>query len=156
MPFIVAVLVMLVGIVGTLLPSMPGLPLIWLAMLVYGFVENFTEMTAGFLTATLVVVIVTQVAEQYARAWGAKRYGAGRAGTWGAVIGSIAGLFFMPIGLVVGPFIGAMAFELAAGRSSKEAIRAGVGGLVGVLGSVAVNFIIALTLTLAFVLKVLI
>ena len=152
--FVIALLVMLVGVVGTLIPAIPGIPLIYVAMLVYGFVEGFAEMTPTFLVLTLVVVVATQVAEHYAKAWGAQKYGAGRAGTWGAVIGSIVGIFFMPLGLILGPFLGAMLFELVAGRPTKEALKAGWGGLVGVLGSVVVNFIVALGLTLAFVLKV--
>ncbi len=152
--FVVAVLVMLVGVAGTFIPAIPGMPLIWLAMLGYGLVEGFREMTPWFLAVTFIVVVLSQVAEHYAKAWGAKRYGAGKAGTWGAVIGSIAGLFFMPVGLVLGPFLGALIGELLAGRSAEEALRAGWGGLVGVLGSVVVNVIFAITLTIAFILKV--
>lgn len=151
---VIALAVMLAGVVGTFLPALPGLPLIWVAMLGYGFYEGFREMTPAFLVITLLVVAATQVAEHYARAWGAKGYGAGKAGAWGAVIGSIAGLFFMPIGLVLGPFLGAMIAELIAGRPGEEALKAGVGGLVGVLGSVVVNVIVALSLTLAFILKI--
>lgn len=154
--FIIALMVMLVGVIGTFLPTMPGLPVIWLAMLGYGLFEGFREMTPTFLVVTLLVVAATQVAEHYARAWGAQRFGAGRAGAWGAVVGSIVGLFFMPLGLVLGPFLGAMLFELVAGRPGQEALRAGVGGLVGMLGSVVVNVIVALSLTIAFILKVLI
>lgn len=152
--FIVAILVMIAGIAGTFIPAIPGMPLIWLAMLGYGVVEGFREMRPWFLVTTLIVVILSQVAEHYAKAWGAKRYGAGKAGTWGAVIGSIAGLFFMPIGLILGPFLGALIGELLAGRSTEEALKAGWGGLVGVLGSVVVNVIFAITLTLAFIFKV--
>jgi len=154
--FVVAVAVMVLGVLGTLIPALPGLPLIFLAMLGYGVVEGFREMTAAFLIVSLLVVVLTQVAEHYARAWGARRFGAGKAGAWGAVVGSIVGLFFMPLGLVLGPFLGATLFELIAGRSGGEAVRAGVGGLVGVLGSVAVNLVVALGLTVAFVVKVLI
>lgn len=154
--FVVALLVMVAGVAGTVVPAIPGLPLIWIAMLVYGIVEGFKEMTPFFLAVALVVVILAQVAEHYARAWGAKKYGAGKAGTWGAVIGSIVGLFFMPIGLLLGPFLGAMLGELLVGKSGQEALRAGWGGLVGMLGSVVVNVVLALTLTIAFVLKVLI
>ncbi len=154
--FVIAVVVMLAGVVGTFIPALPGLPVVFLAMLVYGFVEGFREITPGFLVVALLVVIATQVAEHYARAWGAKRFGAGRAGAWGAVIGSIVGLFFMPVGLLLGPFLGALLFELFAGRSGGEAVKAGFGGLVGVLGSVVVNVMVALGLTVAFVVKVLI
>ena len=62
----------------------------------------------------------------------------------------------MPLGLLLGPFLGALLFELVAGRSGSEAVKAGFGGLVGVLGSVVVNVVVALGLTVAFVAKVLI
>lgn len=152
--FILAVVLMLVGVAGTLMPALPGLPLIWLTMLGYGAVEGFQEMDAQFLTITLVVVAISFISEHYAKAWGARRFGAGRAGAWGAVIGSIVGLFFMPIGLVLGPFLGALLAELMAGRPASEAVRAGWGGLIGVLGSVVVNVVLALSLTVAFVIKV--
>lgn len=153
--FVVAVVVMLVGVVGTLIPAMPGLPVVFLAMLGYGLFDRFREITPGFLVVALLVVAATQVAEHYARAWGARRFGAGRPGAWGAVIGSVVGLFFMPLGLLLGPFLGALVFELFAGRSGGEAVKAGFGGLVGVLGSVVVNLIVALGLTVAFIVKVL-
>lgn len=152
---VTAILVMLVGVAGTFVPALPGLPLIWLAMLGYGFVEGFQEITWPFLIIALLVVILAQVAEYYSRALGARKFGASRAGTWGAVIGSLVGLFFMPIGLVVGPFLGALVAELIAGRQTHEALKAGIGGLVGVLGSMVVNIILAVGLTLAFVLTVL-
>lgn len=152
--FVIALVVMLVGVVGTFIPALPGIPIIWLAMLGYGFYEGFQEMSVTFLVITLLVVLATQVAEHYARAWGAQKFGAGKAGAWGAVIGSIVGIFFMPIGLVLGPFLGALLFELIAGRSGEEAFRAGIGGMVGVLGSVVVNVIVAIGLVLSFVLKV--
>lgn len=153
--FAVALLVMLVGVAGTLIPALPGIPLIWLAMLGYAWVEGFQEITWTFLLIALAVVALSQVAEYYSRALGAKKFGASRAGTWGAVLGSLAGLFFMPIGLLVGPFVGALLGELISGRRTDEAIKAGIGGVIGVLGSVVVNFILALGLVTAFVLSVL-
>ncbi len=89
------------------------------------------------------------------RAWGARRYGAGQAGTWGAVIGALAGLFFLPLGLLLGPFLGALIGELWAGRSLEDSVRAGWGGLLGTLGSIVVKFAVAVAMTIAFVSKVL-
>lgn len=154
LPILLAVLVMLVGVAGTLMPALPGLPLIWLTMLGYGWYEGFQAMTIGFLGWTLALVVAAGLAEHYARAWGAKRFGATRAGTWGAVIGSIVGLFFMPVGLFLGPFLGALIAELAGGRSMNEAAKVGWGSLIGVLGGVAVNFVLALALLVAFLIKV--
>lgn len=152
---VVAALVMLAGVAGTILPSIPGLPLIWLAALAYGYYEGFESITWSYLGWTLAIVIAAAVAEHYARAWGAKRFGAGSRGAWGAVIGSVIGLFFMPIGLVLGPFLGAALFELIGGRPWNEAARAGWGGLIGVLGGIVVNFILALTLFVSFLWKAL-
>lgn len=152
---VVALAVMIAGLAGTFVPAIPGLPLIWLAMLGYGAVEGFRAMTPGFLVIALILVIGSQAAEHYARAWGAKRWGAGRAGIWGAVIGSIAGLFFPPIGLILGPFLGAALFELLAGRNTGEALRAGWGGVIGVLSSVVINVLLALSMIVAFLWKVL-
>lgn len=147
---ILASIVMLVGIVGTLLPALPGLPLIWLTALLYGWYEGFTAITWGYLGWTLAVVIGAQVAEHYARAWGAKRFGASRWGSWGAVLGSIVGLFFVPIGLVLGPFLGAALAEMMVGRPWSEAARAGWGGVLGVLGGVLINFLLAVGLFISF------
>lgn len=153
--FVIALLVMLVGVAGTLVPALPGIPLIWLAMLAYAWVEGFQEITWTFLLIALLVAVFSQVAEYYSRALGAKKFGASRAGTWGAVLGSLVGLFFMPVGLLVGPFVGALVAEMISGRKTDEAIRAGVGGVIGVLGSVVVNFILAVGLVVAFALSVL-
>ncbi|MDF2631182.1 MAG: hypothetical protein K0R39_5013 [Symbiobacteriaceae bacterium] len=149
--FAIALVVMCIGILGTFLPALPGIPLIWVAMLGYALFEGFEDIGATFLVVTFLVVALTQVAEHYSRAWGAKKWGAGKAGAWGAVIGSIAGLFFMPIGLVLGPFLGAMVFELIAGRETKDAFKAGIGGLVGVLGSILINVIVGIGMVIAFI-----
>jgi len=153
--FIVAILVMLVGVVGTLLPALPGIPLIWLAMAGYGLVEGFEKMTPTFLAIAALVAGASLVGEHYAKAWSASKFGAGKAGSWGAVIGSIVGLFFMPIGLFLGPFLGALLGELLAGRNTRDALRAGWGGLLGVLGSVLMNVLVAIGLVIAFLIQVL-
>ncbi|HYG60140.1 MAG TPA: DUF456 domain-containing protein [Symbiobacteriaceae bacterium] len=152
--FGLALVVMVAGIVGTFFPMVPGIPIIWGAMLVYGLVERFQDITPTYLVITFLVMLGLQVAEHYARAWGATKFGASKAGAWGAVLGSIAGMFFMPIGLVLGPFLGVLIFELLSGRPAKEAVKAGWGGVVGVLGSVAMNVIVAIGLTLSFVIAV--
>lgn len=153
--FGVALLLMGVGIVGTVVPALPGIPLIWLTMLGFGVVDKFQRINGAFLAVLLAVTIAAEVADHLARVWGARRYGASRAGAWGAALGAIAGLFFLPLGLVVGPFLGALVGELLAGRSIKESVRAGWGGVVGTLGSVAMKVGIAVGMTVAFVVQVL-
>ncbi|MBO8141173.1 MAG: DUF456 family protein [Firmicutes bacterium] len=153
--FAVALVAMAAGVLGTVLPMLPGIPLIWLTMFLFGLVEGFERVDATFLGMSFAVVVASEVADHLARAWGARRYGAGKGGSWGAVIGALAGLFFLPLGLLIGPFLGALAGELLAGRSLPDSVRAGWGGLVGTLGSMAVKLAVAAGMTAAFVIKVL-
>lgn len=153
--FAFALLFMLLGVAGTVVPALPGLPLIWLAALGFGFVNGFERVDGTFLIILLVVTVAAEASDHLARVWGARRYGAGKAGAWGAVIGALVGLFFLPIGLIVGPFFGAFIGELLAGRTLVESVRAGWGGLIGTLGSMAVKFVVAWGMTIAFVVKVL-
>lgn len=153
--FIVSVIVMLIGVVGTVVPVLPGLPLVWLTMLVFGIIGKFERMDGTFLGIALFIVIVAEIADYATRAWGARRYGAGKAGAWGAIIGAFGGLFFLPVGLVLGPFLGALVAELLAGRTSDESIRAGWGGLIGTVGSIVIKITVAIGMTVAFIIKVL-
>ena len=150
-----AVLLMVVGALGTVVPVLPGLPLIWLAALGFALVDGFERVDGSFLGWLLLVTVAAEAADHLGRVWGARRYGAGKAGAWGAVIGALVGLFFLPVGLVLGPFLGALVGELLAGRTLPESVRAGWGGLVGTLGSLVVKFIVAMGMTVAFVVKVL-
>lgn len=149
--FWIILVVMVAGLAATFVPALPGLPIIWVASLVYAIATGFHPVGWVYLLLTGLVVLLVQVAEQLARAWGAKRFGASKWGTWGAVIGSLIGLFFMPFGLFLGPFLGALLAELIAGRSLAEATRAGWGGLVGVLGSVVINVLVGIGLIIGFI-----
>lgn len=151
---VVAVAVMVAGIVGTVVPMLPGLPLIWVTLLVFALVEGFDRVDGTFLGVTLLVTVAAEAGEYYVRAWGARRFRAGRAGAWGAVLGALAGLFFLPLGLVLGPFLGALTAELLSGRNLPQALRAGWGGLVGTLGFLPVKLALAIGMTVAFVLRV--
>ena len=124
-------------------------------MLVFGLVDKFQHIDGPFLGWLLAVAVAAEAADYWTRAIGARRYGARKAGARGAIIGGILGLFFLPLGLVLGPFLGALIGELLSGRSLDESVRAGWGGLLGTLGSMAVKFVIAVGMTIAFVVKVL-
>ncbi|MDR2140499.1 MAG: DUF456 domain-containing protein [Deltaproteobacteria bacterium] len=153
---ILAILVMLLGLAGSVLPILPGLPIIFGAYLGYGF---FTGWAAyGWLTMVIVGVLValSLVLDQLASIVGAKKFGAGKAGMIGSFIGAIVGLIFFNIpGLILGTFLGAALFELIfANRGKLAAFKAGIGALLGFLASSLFKFMLGVILILFFVFKV--
>jgi len=127
----------------SLVPLFPATLLLALATLLHELLVGFSELSLWDWAIFLLLIGLALVADNLAAAWGARRHGAGRAGVWGAVLGALAGgLLLGPLGLVLGPFLGAFAFELAAGRTGQDALRAGWGGVVGFFLSVGIKLLL--------------
>jgi uncharacterized protein YqgC (DUF456 family) len=149
-------LVMLAGLAGTLLPVVPGLPLMWLAMLGYGWFTGWQAYGLTALVVTGLVVLLSLVVDYAASAIGAKKFGASRAGLFGAVAGGILGLIFFSLpGLILGIFLGALVLELVISRRDLgAALTAGVGALLGFLAGSFFKFMLGLMLLGFFAVKV--
>ena len=113
--YILSALCMLVGLAGCILPMLPGPPLAWLGMLLLHFTDR-VDFTVTELVVSALVVIATVVLDYITPMIGTKKFGGGKYGNWGCMIGTVVGLFFMPLGLILGPFIGAVIGELIAGK----------------------------------------
>lgn len=130
--FSLAFLLLIGGIVGCVLPILPGAPLSYAGLLLLHFTGRGDFSTVQLVT-WLVVVIVLQVADYITPILGSKYSGGTDFGNRGCMAGTILGLFFMPWGLVLGPFLGAVVGEMLGGRDLPHAIRAGIGSLIGFL-----------------------
>ncbi|MGQ4659442.1 DUF456 family protein [Lysobacter sp. F6437] len=131
--YVLAGILILVGVAGTVLPALPGLPLVFGGMLLAAWAGGF-EQVGGWMLLLLGVLTVLSIGiDLLATAMGAKRVGASKLALVGAVVGTFAGLFFGPIGLLAGPFIGALAGELIHGREVRKAARVGFGTWLGIL-----------------------
>jgi uncharacterized protein YqgC (DUF456 family) len=131
-------LLLLLGIAGTLLPALPGPPLVFAGLLLAAWIDGFTRVGAGTLAACGVLGALTYAADFAAGALGARRMGASRRAVVGAAVGTLVGLFFGIPGLILGPFVGAVLGEYSARRSLGQAGRAGAGAWLGILlGTVA-------------------
>jgi uncharacterized protein YqgC (DUF456 family) len=130
---VLVLLIMGVGLAGSAIPGIPGPPLILAAAV--GHRIYFGPASVGNLVLGLLIglTLLALVLDYLASVAGARRLGATWRGLVGAALGAMIGCFFGPLGVVVGPFIGAVAFELAGGRELKEAGRAGLGALLGLL-----------------------
>ncbi|TBR13933.1 MAG: DUF456 domain-containing protein [Lysobacter sp.] len=129
---------MIVGIAGTILPALPGVPLIFGGMLLAAWADGFERVGWIMLTVLGLLTVISFGIDLAATAMGAKRVGASRLALLGAVIGTFAGLFFGPVGLFAGPFVGALLGELIARRGVSSgdvghATRVGFGTWMGIL-----------------------
>lgn len=145
--WLVAILLMAVGLIGTLLPVVPGALLILAAAVIHQIMLG-TEKSLGWwnVGALALLALLSYALEFGAGYFGAKRFGATKWGAFGATIGAIGGLFFPFPGLIVGPIVGAIAGELVAGKRLVSAGRAGWGTLLGNLAGMLGKLTIALVM----------
>lgn len=131
--FALALVLMLVGLAGAVLPALPGTPLIFAVAVGHRLLVGPSGAQTWVLVVLGLFAIVALGADYAATILGARKLGATRLGMVGAVVGGLAGLFFVPVGVLVGPFLGAFAFEYFGGREWKESARAGAGATLGLL-----------------------
>ncbi|MBD9480102.1 DUF456 domain-containing protein [Pseudoxanthomonas sp. PXM02] len=143
--YTLAVLLILVGIAGVILPALPGLPLVFAGMLLAAWAGDFQQIGWVTLVVLGLLTALSFAADIFSTAVGAQRVGASRKALWGTVIGTFAGLFFMPIGLFAGPFVGALVGELWHGRELGQAAKVGLGTWLGI----ALGVVLKLGLTFA-------
>ena len=129
---ILAAVFLFVGLLGCILPMLPGPPLAYAGMLLLHLTDK-VQFTTGQLLVWLLVVVATVVLDYVTPLLGSKYSGGSKWGERGCLVGTIAGLFFMPWGIVVGPFLGALVGELLGGRGAGKALKSGIGSLIGFL-----------------------
>ncbi len=150
--FAATLIIMLGGIIGCLLPAMPGIPIIWVTALLYALITGFERIGSDYLLTFGIISVVTLILDYVAGIYGAKRFGASKWGMFGAFIGMIVGLIlgFLP-GMILGPFIGAVAFELIAGKQSGHALKAGFGTFIGFIGGTMLKLVVGTIMVSVFI-----
>lgn len=139
---IMGALCVLIGVAGSLLPILPGTPVSYVGLLLLLTIDGCT-FSAKFLLIMLALVVLQQVLNYVIPIWGVKKYGGSKAGQWGGVVGMLVGLFFMPWGIIVGPFVGAVLGEMMAGKNTSDSVRAGFGSFVGNLLTTVSGLVLA-------------
>jgi uncharacterized protein YqgC (DUF456 family) len=125
------IILLLGGIVGCIIPFLPGPPLAYGSLILLQISSNkpFTE---KFLVIWALATVTILIADYYIPIWGTKKFGGTKGGVWGATIGLVLGIFLSPpIGLIVGPFIGAFVGEMLLNQDSNKAFRSAIGSFVG-------------------------
>lgn len=127
------IIFIIVGLIGCILPIIPGPPLSFIGLLFLHF-TGFRDFTSNFLLLMGIVAIVVTIIDYIVPIWGTKKFGGSKAGVWGATLGLIVGIFFFPpIGIIIGPLAGAVIAEMIRGKEFTKSFWAGLGSLVGFL-----------------------
>lgn len=137
--WLLAGLMVAAGLAGTVIPALPGAPLVFAGLFVGAWIGDFE--TVGWITIGLLAALaaLAWLVDFLAGAAGARYMGASSRAFWGATIGALAGLFFGLAGIVLGPFFGAVAGELSGGRGVAQSGRAGLGAWLGLVVATAVK-----------------
>jgi uncharacterized protein YqgC (DUF456 family) len=141
--WILAGLLMIAGLVGTVVPALPGVPMVFAGLLLLAWSTGFEPVGLGTLGVLGILTALSILIDFLAASLGAKRLGASQRAFWGATLGAVIGLFFGLPGIILGPFVGAVSAELSAGRGAVQAGRSGYGAWIGIVLGTAAKLTIA-------------
>jgi hypothetical protein len=153
--YVIAGIIIAAGFVASILPNLPGIPMMFGGMLLAAWAGHFEAIPIWVIVFLALLAAFSIVFDFVAGSYGAKRYGASKAAVWGAFIGTIAGLFFGIPGIILGPFVGAIIGQLASGSRVEHAARVGVGTWIGLLIGTAIKIATAFMMLGIFALALL-
>jgi len=147
MEIAVLTIICIIGMIGTLIPVMPGCGLIFIGTLAYALLTNFQTVTGSAVAVLFGLMLLGSIGQFFITSYGAKVMGAGKYGIFGAFAGFFIGLIFIPApgGSLLGAFAGAFICELAfALKSQQESLKAGIGAVIGAIISLFFEFFIGI------------
>lgn len=148
--YLVGALLVLIGIAGIILPALPGVPLVFAGLLVAAWGDGFERVGWLPLVVLGALTIISVVVDVLSTVIGAQKVGASKLALLGSAIGTVVGLFFMPIGLFVGPFAGALIGEYLHGRKLGQATKVGLGTWLGIVLGIAFKMGLAMAMVGVF------
>ena len=121
---ILSFILILLGIIGSILPVLPGVPLSYAGIWVLHLTQR-VQFSTEFLIFWGIMVLLVQLLDYFIPIWGTKKFGGSKRGMWGSALGMLVGIFIGPWGIIIGPFAGAVLGELTGGKETQAAIKAG-------------------------------
>jgi hypothetical protein len=141
---------MILGIIGCLVPVLPGPPLSFLGIILLHFTK-FATFSSTILVSLAVIAVVVTILDYIVPVWGTKKFGGSKYGIRGATVGLIIGLFLGPVGIIIGPFVGAVVGEMIFKDDMQYAFKAGFGSLLGFLTGIGLKLAASFIITFYFV-----
>ena len=147
---VVGGLLVLAGLIGCVLPFLPGPPLCYIGLLIQQL-KTDDPFTARFLWTWAGITVIVIILEYVIPVYGTKRYGGTKYGMWGCAIGVVVGIFLGPLGLILGPFLGALIGEMVASADGEKAFRAALGSFLGFVAGTLLKLVVCLIMGYYFV-----
>lgn len=149
---IVGFILIVIGLIGCLIPGLPGPPLSYLGVIIQQLRPGENPFTIKFLVIWGLITLGVSLLDYLLPIFGTKKFGGSRQGVYGSVAGLLIGLFFFPpLGIIIGPFLGAFLGELISGKQPGEALKAGFGSFIGFLTGTATKLVVSGILTYHFI-----
>ena len=140
----------ILGILGCFLPIIPGPPVSFVALLVFHLTSVYQFSNRILIIAAVMAIVVT-VLDYIIPIWGTKFFGGSKKGVWGSTIGLILGLFFVPWGIILGPFVGAVIGEMIDGQEFKKALKSGFGAFLGFAAGVIMKLAVSIWIAIIII-----
>lgn len=152
---IVVSIFFLTSLAGTVLPVIPEAPLIVVGMVVYGLIAGFDNLGLYFFVGQIILALAVIGVDYLTTALGSRYFGGSKAAMWGSAAGLLVGLFFFPIGLLIGPFLGAVIADLIFRRHAGQAFKSGVGASLGFWSALPIKLILKGIMIVWFFIRIL-
>lgn len=147
---ILGIIFMIIGIIGCLVPVLPGPPLSFIG-LIFLHLTRFGQFATSTLIILGTIAVLVTVLDYIVPVWGTRKFGGSKYGTKGATIGLIVGFFLGPLGIIIGPLLGAFVGEMIFRDDLNYAFKAGFGSLLGFLASIGLKLAASFVMTYYFV-----
>ncbi len=142
---VLGLILCLIGIVGSFIPVIPGPVTAWLGILLL-YLTTAVEFNLNFILITLTVAVSVGILDYIIPILGVKKLGGTRSGQIGTTVGLIVALIILgPIGIIIGPFMGALLGEMSTKKSFQDSIKPAFGSFVGVIAGSVIKFLISLS-----------
>ena len=149
---IICAILLLVGLVGVVMPYLPGIPVAWLGLFIYAIGTGWERISVTTIIVFAAITVFTLLLDFIAPLLGAKKYKASKWGIIGASIGLLLGIIIFQVwGIIVGPLLGALVGELIAGKPAEQAFKSALGTFVGFIFGSLMKIVLILVMAGFFI-----
>ena len=151
---IIIAILFIVGLLGTILPGLPGVGLVYAGILVYAFTDGFVAINQSTVVYLGILTVIASLAQYFGSLWATKSAGGKKKALIGTFVGALLGTFAGPAGIFLGAFLGALLGALMEGSTPDAAARVALQSVIGIISGSIIQFFLAIVLIIAFLVAI--